>query len=53
MTREDETAAVSLPTPGTDNATLGDLLWEVAAYVELPGEAELADLPVTTASDHA
>jgi DNA-binding MarR family transcriptional regulator len=50
MTREDETAAVALPTPGTADAMLSDLLWEVSAYVELLGEAELADLPITTAS---
>lgn len=29
---------------------LSDLLWEVSAYVELLGEARLADLPITTAS---
>ncbi|MFD2416635.1 MarR family winged helix-turn-helix transcriptional regulator [Amycolatopsis pigmentata] len=50
MTREDETAATSLPTPGTGSAMLSDLLWEVSAYVELLGEARLADLPITTAS---
>jgi DNA-binding MarR family transcriptional regulator len=50
VTRQDETAAGALPTPATANAMLSDLLWEVSAYVELLGEAELADLPITTAS---
>ncbi|GAB3969573.1 hypothetical protein GCM10029978_041130 [Actinoallomurus acanthiterrae] len=50
MTREDETAATSLPTPGTASAMLSDLLWEVSAYVELLGEATLVDLPISTAS---
>lgn len=50
MTREDETAGTSLPTPGTANALLSDLLWEVSAYVELLGEAMFADLPISTAS---
>lgn len=44
MTREE------LPVPATDSAMLSDLLWEVAAYVEVLGEAALADLPVTTAT---
>ncbi len=50
MTPEDEPAATSLPIPGTAGAMLSDLLWEVSAYVELLGEAALADLPITTAS---
>lgn len=45
MTGEDET-----PVPGTANALLSDLLWEVTAYVELIGEATLADLPISLAS---
>ena len=40
MIREDEAAATSLPIPGAAGALLGDLLWEVSAYVELLGEAE-------------
>lgn len=43
-------APAALPTPGGVNAMLSDLLWEVSAYVEVLGEAELADLPITTAS---
>lgn len=50
MTGEDETAAAAVPTPGTASALLSDLLWEVASYVELLGEATLADLPISTAS---
>ncbi|OIJ94974.1 MarR family winged helix-turn-helix transcriptional regulator [Streptomyces monashensis] len=50
MNREDETGAGAPPTPGTANAILSDLLWEVSAYVELRGEAALADLPISTAS---
>lgn len=42
--------APALPIPGSVNAMLSDLLWEVAAYVELLCEAELADLPISTAS---
>jgi DNA-binding MarR family transcriptional regulator len=41
----------ALPLPHTDTALLGDLLWEVAGYVEALGEAALADLPVGTASN--
>lgn len=48
--RKDVRAAAALPIPGTADAMLSDLLWEVASYVELLGEAALADLPVTTAS---
>ncbi|MEZ0111556.1 DNA-binding MarR family transcriptional regulator [Catenulispora sp. EB89] len=50
MTREDETTPAALPTPGGADAMLSDLLWEVSAHVELLGEAELADLPISTAS---
>jgi len=50
MTSEGQGADALLPVPATDNAMLSDLLWEVAAYVELLGEAALADLPVTTAT---
>lgn len=50
MTRQDQTTAAALPTPGTADAMLSDLLWEVSSYVELLSEAELADLPITTAS---
>ncbi|MBY8861778.1 MarR family winged helix-turn-helix transcriptional regulator [Nocardia sp. CA2R105] len=50
MIGEDETAATPLPAPGTGDAMLSDLLWEVSAYVELLGEAALADLPISTAS---
>jgi DNA-binding MarR family transcriptional regulator len=41
----------ALPLPHTDDALLGDLLWEVAGYVEAFGEVALADLPVGTASN--
>jgi len=50
VTREDVRAAAAVPIPGTANAMLSDLLWEVAAHVELLSEAALADLPITTAS---
>ncbi|WP_328611837.1 MarR family transcriptional regulator [Amycolatopsis sp. NBC_00345] len=39
-----------LPLPGSGNAMLSDLLWEVSGYVELRGEIALGDLPITTAS---
>src|SRR5690348_12358168 len=50
MTGEEQAPHVPLPVPATDSAMLSDLLWEVAAYVELLGEAALAGLPVTTAT---
>lgn len=42
--------AGGVPLPGSREAMLSDLLWEVASYVELRGEDALGDLPVTTAS---
>jgi DNA-binding MarR family transcriptional regulator len=50
MASEKRKANGPLPVPATDNALLSDLLWEVAAYVELLTEAALAGLPVTTAT---
>lgn len=50
MTDEEQTGHEPLPVPSTDSAMLSDLLWEAAAYVELLGEAALADLPITTAT---
>ena len=41
-------AADAAPLPGKD--LLGDLLWEVTTYVELLGEAELADTSLTLPS---
>ena len=38
----------ALPLPGKDQ--LNDLLWEVTTYVELMGEAALADMPLTLPS---
>ncbi len=34
-----------------DHDRLGDLLWEVSTYVELMGEAELADTPLSLPSN--
>lgn len=50
MTGEEQRPGETLPVPATGGAMLSDLLWEVAAYVELLGEAALAGLPVTTAT---